>query len=240
MTGKASIMANDISDITLGLQQEWFNQALAQQKAVYEATLKMWSRFFAVPRVIDRARDVKVGTTPSEIVYEEDSLRLLRYRRDTPAVYAEPVLVCYALVNRPYIVDLQTDRSVIRQLLARGFEVYLIDWGVPSAADRSMTLKDYIDGLIKNCVDDVLKRHKIQSLHLVGYCMGGTMSTIFTARNPDIVKSLSIMAAPIDFGVGKDESLVTFWSNPDYFDVDCPGRCLRQRAGRRSCKRASR
>ena len=213
-------MATDISDIPLGLQQEWFNQALAQQKAVYEATLKMWSRFFAVPRVVDRARDIKVGTTPSEIVYEEDTLRLLRYRRDTPAVYAEPVLVCYALVNRPYIVDLQTDRSVIRQLLARGFEVYLIDWGVPSAADRSMTLKDYIDGLIKNCVDDVLKRHKIQSLHLVGYCMGGTMATIFTARNPDIVKSLSIMAAPIDFGVGGEESLVTFWANPDYFDVD--------------------
>ena len=100
-------MANVISDIPVGFQHEWFNQALAQQKAVYEATLKMWSRFFAVPRVVDRARDVKVGTTPSEIVYEEDSLRLLRYRRDTPAVYAEPVLVCYALVNRPYIVDLQ-------------------------------------------------------------------------------------------------------------------------------------
>jgi len=90
MTGKASIMANDISDITLGMQQEWFNQALAQQKVVYEATLKMWSRFFAVPRVIDRARDVKVGTTPSDIVYEEDTLRLIRYRRETPAVYAEP------------------------------------------------------------------------------------------------------------------------------------------------------
>jgi polyhydroxyalkanoate synthase len=220
MTGKASIMANAISDITAGLQQEWFNQALAQQKAVYEATLKMWSRLFAVPRVIDWARDVKVGTTPSEIVYEEDTLRLLRYRRDTPAVYAEPILICYALVNRPYIVDLQADRSVVKQLLARGFEVYLIDWGVPSAADRSMTLKDYIDGLMKNCADVVLNRHKIQSLHLVGYCMGGTMSTIFTARNPDIIKTLSIMAAPIDFGVGMDESLVTFWSNPDYFDVD--------------------
>ena len=58
-------MANDISDETLDLQKEWFNQALTQQKAVYEATLKMWSRLFAVPRVIDRARDVKVGTTPS-------------------------------------------------------------------------------------------------------------------------------------------------------------------------------
>ena len=107
-------------------------------------TLKMWSQLIAVPRVIDRARDVKVATTPSEIIYEEDTLRLLRYRRETPAVFAEPILVCYALVNRPYVVDLQSDRSVVKQLLARGHEVYLIDWGVPSAADRSMRLKDYI------------------------------------------------------------------------------------------------
>jgi len=213
-------MANAISDVTLGMQTEWFNQALAQQKAVYEATLKMWSRLFAVPRVIDWARDVKVGTTPSEIVYEEDTLRLLRYRRDTPAVYTEPILVCYALVNRPYIVDLQPDRSVVKQLLARGFEVYLIDWGVPSAADRSLTIQDYVDGLMKNCVNVVMKRHNSPAVHLVGYCMGGTMSVIFTARNPDIVKSLTIMAAPIDFSVGQDESLVQFWANPDYFDVD--------------------
>jgi polyhydroxyalkanoate synthase len=213
-------MANSIEDVTLGLQKELFNQALAQQKALYETTLKMWSRLFAVPRVLDWARDVKVGTTPSEIVYEEDTLRLIRYRRDTPAAFAEPIMICYALVNRPYIVDLQPDRSVVKQLLARGFDVYLIDWGVPSAADRSMTLKDYIDGLMKNCANDILQRHKTPSLHLVGYCMGGTMSTIFTARNPDLVKTLTIMAAPIDFDAGKDESLVTFWSNPDYFDVD--------------------
>jgi polyhydroxyalkanoate synthase len=213
-------MANSIEDVTLGLQKEWFNQALAQQKAIYETTLKMWSRLFAAPRVVDRARDVKVGTTPSEIIYEEDSLKLIRYRRDTPAVYAEPIMICYALVNRPYIVDLQSDRSVVRQFLAKGFDVYLIDWGTPSAADRSMTLNDYIQGLVKNCVNVVLQRHKTPSLHLVGYCMGGTMSTIFTALNPDLVKTLTIMAAPIDFGVGKEESLVTFWANPEYFDVD--------------------
>lgn len=213
-------MASSIEDVALGLQQAWFNQALVQQKAAYEATLKMWSRLFAVPRVIDMARDVKVGTTPSEIVHEEDSLRLLHYVRDTPAVYTEPILICYALVNRPYIVDLQSDRSVVRQFLARGHEVYLIDWGTPSAADRSMTLKDYIDGLMKSCVDVILKHHKTPGLHLVGYCMGGTMSAMFTARNPNAIKTLTTMAAPIDFHVGKDMSLVTFWSNPDYFDVD--------------------
>ncbi len=213
-------MANTLIDKTLEHQSTWFDQALAQQKAVYDQTLKMWSRLFAVPRIMDAAREVKVATTPFDVVYEEDSLRLLHYRRDTPAVYAEPVLFCYALVNRPYIIDLQHDRSVIRQFLARGFDVYLIDWGVPSAADRSMKLRDYIDGLMKNCVDFVIREAGKPRLHLVGYCMGGTMSAIYAARYPEPIKTLTLMTAPIDFSVGQDQSLVQFWADPDYFDVD--------------------
>src|SRR3954451_19453031 len=127
-------MATTTRDPAPGQPRTWFDLALNQQKAVYDATLKAWSQLFAVPRVLDRARDVEVGTTAKEVVYHEDSLRLLRYRRWSPAAYAEPILFCYALVNRPYILDLQPDRSVIRQFLNRGFEVYLIDWGEPSAA----------------------------------------------------------------------------------------------------------
>ena len=169
--------------------------------AVYEMTLKMWSRLFAVPRVIDWARDVKVGTTPSEIVYEEDTLRLLRYRRETPAVYAEPDPDLLR-AGQPALTSSTCNPTAASSSNSsrRGHEVYLIDWGIPSAADRSMRLKDYVDGLMKNCVNVVLQRHKTPSLHLVGYCMGGTMSTIFTARNPELVKTLTIMAAPIDFG----------------------------------------
>jgi len=212
-------MANEIADPVLN-QQALFNFALTQQQALYDATLKMFSRLFAVPKVVEQACEVEVGTTPHEVVYKEDSLRLLRYRRDTPATYAEPILFCYALVNRPYITDLQPQRSVIRQLLDRGFDVYLIDWGVPSAADRSMTLKDYIDGIMKNCADVVIRISKAPSFHLVGYCMGGTMSAIFTARNPELVKTLTLMTAPLDFSKGADQSLVQLWSNPEYFDVD--------------------
>ncbi|MBV8264885.1 MAG: hypothetical protein JO252_00910, partial [Planctomycetaceae bacterium] len=111
-----------------------FDMGLGLQKAVYDESLNFWSRLLAIPRVIDKARDVEVGTTPHEVVYQEGTLRLLRYRRDSPAAFAEPIVICYALVNRPYIVDLQPDRSVVRQFLARGFDVYLIDWGTPSAA----------------------------------------------------------------------------------------------------------
>ncbi|MFO0958871.1 MAG: class III poly(R)-hydroxyalkanoic acid synthase subunit PhaC [Isosphaeraceae bacterium] len=212
--------ANPLIDLALGQQQALFEAALARQKDLYDSTLKMWSRMLAAPKTIEWAQKVAVGTTPHEVVYQEDNLRLLRYHRDTPAKYAEPVLFCYALVNRPYILDLQPDKSVIRQFLDRGFDVYLIDWGDASAADRSLTLSDYIDGLVRTVVENVAARSATGDLHLVGYCMGGTMSTIYTALYPDAVKTLTLMAAPIDFGVGQDQSLVTAWSDPKYFDVD--------------------
>jgi len=207
-------------DAILGAQRAWLEQALTGQRATSEAVHQMWGRLFAVPRVLEQARAVAVGTTPHEVVYEEGTLRLLRYRRETPAAYAEPVLFCYALVNRPYIVDLQPDRSVIRQFLDRGFDVYLIDWGVPSAADRTMRLRNYIRGLMTNVAQYLVRRGPTPQFHLVGYCMGGTMSTIFTALDPEPVRTLTLMAAPLDFAAGGAESLVTYWSDPKAFDVD--------------------
>src|SRR5262249_28578710 len=146
--------------------------------------------------------------------------------------FREPVLICYALVNRPYILDLQPERSVVRQLLKRGFDVYLIDWGVPTAADRTMRLQDYVCGLMKSVAGVVCELSKVERFHLLGYCMGGTMSAMFTALNPGLVSTLALMAAPIDFD--RDDSLLKLWTQEQYFDVDrlidtygnCPGAML--------------
>jgi len=195
-----------------------FNHLLDQQTALVNEGLAAWSRLLGVPRVLELARESQVHNTPHEVVYQEDSLQLLRYRRETPATYAEPVLVCSALVNRPYILDLRPDRSVIRQLLSRGFEVFLIDWGAPTAADRSMTLSDYICGLMKNCADYVVAHAPTTNFHLLGYCMGGTMATLFAAVYPEMVRTLSLMAAPLDFA--GQAGLLQVWTDPKYFDVD--------------------
>jgi len=99
-----------------------------------------WRRVLNAPSVGAFALGTKVGTTPHDVVFETGPVRLLRYRRDTPARYAEPLLLCYALINRPYILDLQPDKSIVARYLAEGFDVYLIDWGVPSPADNRLTL----------------------------------------------------------------------------------------------------
>src|SRR5690349_24699579 len=157
------------------------------QKTAFDEGFAAWRRALAWPNVIKHATSVQVGNTPHDVVYEEHTLRLLRYHNDKVA-FREPVLICYALVNRPYILDLQPDRSVVRQLLKRGFDVYLIDWGVPTAADRTLRLQDYVCGFLKNVSNFVCSHSESAKLNLLGYCMGGTMSTMFTALYPEQVK----------------------------------------------------
>ena len=105
-------MATALFDTFLDFQRSWQAESL-----------RTLQRLANVPKVPQIARDVKVATTPHDVVYELDSLKLLRFRNEHSIDLAEPILICYALVNRPYILDLQTDRSVIRQLMKRGFDV---------------------------------------------------------------------------------------------------------------------
>jgi polyhydroxyalkanoate synthase len=190
---------------------------LEMQRTAVEETLKVWQRFAALPRVPEKMLRVRVGDTPHDVVYEEDSLKLLRYHNDA-VKYKEPVLICYALVNRPYILDLQSKRSVVGQLLKRGFDVYLIDWGVPTAADRTLRLQDYICGQMRHVAEFVREHSGAPAFNLLGYCMGGTMSTMFTALYPEFVRNLILMAAPIDFAV--EPGLLKLWTQEKYFDVD--------------------
>jgi polyhydroxyalkanoate synthase len=189
-----------------------------QQTSFLAESVRAWRRVLRFPSVVEAARETRVGTTPHDVVFQKGTLELLRYRRDTPATYSEPLLLCYALVNRPYILDLQPDKSVVQRYLDQGFDVYLIDWGIPSDADRGLTLDNYVSDLLAGVVDFILREHRTEHLHLLGYCMGGTMSVLFTALNPDRVSTLTLLAAPIDFA-GRD-SLLNLWADREHFDVD--------------------
>ena len=182
----------------------------------------------AAPRAHNRGL-----ASPHDVVYTEGPVRLLQFQRESPAVWSEPLLACSAPVSRPYFLDLAARRSVVQQMLAAGFDTYLIDWGNASAADRGMRLCDLADPILKNIVQFIRKRSKMSPLHLMGYCLGGTIATIFTSLYPNAVKDLVLMSAPIDLG-GEDTLLKT-WTNRDCFDVNsfvdafgnCPGAFLR-------------
>ena len=69
------------------------------------------------------------GCSEREVVWQSGKIKLFRYRPIARPAASAPLLIVYALVNRPYMMDLQEDRSLIRGLLNEGLDVYLIDWG---------------------------------------------------------------------------------------------------------------
>jgi polyhydroxyalkanoate synthase len=164
--------------------------------------------------------DVAVGTALKDPIYREDKLVLYRYRPiDSVAAnerVATPLLICYALVNRPYMMDLQPDRSLIRRLLEHGIDVYLIDWGYPDGADRYLSLADYVQRYLPNCVSQVCRASASGQVNLLGVCQGGTLSLCYAALYPRSVRNLIAMVTPVDFQT--PENLLTKWSA--HIDLD--------------------
>nr|WP_063571540.1 class III poly(R)-hydroxyalkanoic acid synthase subunit PhaC [Luteibacter rhizovicinus] len=159
---------------------------------------------------------IELGTTPREAVYSEDKLTLWYFKGTKKPTAKTPLLICYALVNTPWMVDLQEDRSMVRNLLAQGEDVYLIDWGYPDGADRWLTLEDYIDGYLDRCIDVIRKRHAIESLNLLGICQGGVFSLCYAALHPEKVRNLVTMVTPVDFHT--PDNMLSHWARN--IDID--------------------
>ncbi len=160
--------------------------------------------------------DFSVGTTPSEIVYTEDKMKLIHYIPAVEKPYPVPVLIVYALVNRYYILDLQPDKSIIKKLLDEGFDVYVIDWGYPSGIDRYLTIDDYVNGYINNALDKIRERSGLDNITLFGVCQGGTFSVMYAAQHPEKVKNLVTLVTPVNFDT--DKGLLHLWAKS--LDVD--------------------
>ncbi len=156
------------------------------------------------------AEKIDTGVTPKHAVYCEDKLVLYRYQGPegvTPQPI--PLLIVYALVNRPYMTDIQEDRSTIQGLLATGQDVYLIDWGYPDQADRSLTLDDYINGYLDRCVDYIREAHGVDRVNILGICQGGAFSLMYTSLHQDKVQNLVTMVTPVDFKT--PDNLLSTW-----------------------------
>ena len=95
-----------------------------------------------------RDNEVAIATTPKDEVWRQDKVTLHHYRPLADTKIATPMLIVYGLIGRYTMADLQEDRSLVRNLLNLGIDLYVVDWGNPSRADRWLTLDDYIDGYL--------------------------------------------------------------------------------------------
>ncbi|MEM9211108.1 MAG: alpha/beta fold hydrolase [Pseudomonadota bacterium] len=163
-----------------------------------------------------RNEDVTIADTPSEVVFRSDKVTLSRYtpvtdlRKDVP-----PVMITYGIFGRQTMIDLQEGRSLVRNLLDAGLDVYVVDWGNPTRADRYTTLDDLICGYLKDCAEFLVEKHDGKPITLFGICEGGTFAACLAALEPQLFQGLAISITPIDFKGNPDE----FWEGEGFLNL---------------------
>ena len=153
--------------------------------------------------------ETEIGTTPCDVVYEEDRVKLKHYKPTTKIQLKRPLLLVYALINRETMLDLQPGKSVVQNFLQEGIDLYMIDWGYPTRKDRYLTIDDHVNGYIDNAVDFILKKHNLDKINLMGICMGGTFCVIYSALHPEKVQNLVTTVTPTHFDT--DQGLLHIW-----------------------------
>ncbi len=160
--------------------------------------------------------DAPVGTTPKDVLWTHRKTTLYRYRSNRRE-HAIPVLLVFALINRPYIFDLMPGNSFVEFLLDEGYDVFLIDWGVPDDEDADMGLERYVCDELHWGLREVTRASGEEEATLLGWCIGGTLSAMYAALHPEgAVRNLALLTTPID----PTSSVYTTWVGRESFDVD--------------------
>jgi polyhydroxyalkanoate synthase len=195
------------------------------RKIGYPIEYLNWLVDFSVERIASLAflaTDNYPYQTSRNIIYTRQKTRLLHYFNNDKAkidktteqgiipVSKIPILIVYAPINRFHILDLTQNSSVIRKLLDKGLDVYLLDWGHPNNNEDHLSLGNYIN-YIDEAVSYILSAtNSADKVNLIGYCWGGIFSLIYTALNNNKIKNLTLIATPVDFS--KDKTILASWS----------------------------
>jgi polyhydroxyalkanoate synthase len=207
-------MMEGVNNMSLVAEKDW--DALLD--FLPEEYGKQMKRVMKATQVLTVDPKPEVGPTPKEVVWTKNKTKLYRYISDQPKKHKIPLLLVYALINKPYVLDLTKGGSLIEYLMNNGFDVYLLDWGTPGYEDRNMKLDDFIIDYIPRAVKKVLKTSNVDELSILGYCMGGTMTSIFAALYPELpIRNLIFMTSPFDFA---DSGSYGAMLNEKYFNID--------------------
>jgi polyhydroxyalkanoate synthase len=157
-----------------------------------------------------------IGVTPKDVVWTHRTTTLYRYR-SSQRTQAVPILLVFALINRPDIFDLEQGNSFVEYLLDQGYDVFLLDWGVPGDEDGDLGLEYYVCDALPWAIRETLRESGQDELTVLGWCIGGTLSAMHAALEPEApIRNLALLTTPID----TDGGLYTSWIRRDSFDPD--------------------
>ncbi|NRD78626.1 alpha/beta fold hydrolase [Bacillus sp. BRMEA1] len=181
----------------------------------YEKEMNRWKHVFKILT----EPEPKVGHTPRNEVWRKNKSVLWHYPAKQKK-YEIPLFFVYSLFNKPYILDIAPKSSVIENLTNMGYEVYLLDWGIPGYEDKKIGLDTFIEKYLRTAVKRAIRHSGAGEITLVGYCLGGTIASIYAAIAEEPIKNLIVATVPIDFKpfIGPDK-----WAEGlrnDEFNID--------------------
>jgi len=165
---------------------------------IIEEIMKFSRNVAEAPNLVPVPDEIKLETTPFDVVHKIDNVRLLHYKPLTTKQISTPLVISYAIINRFHILDIHPKKSWVRNLLEQGFDIYMVDWGTPSNIDKYLDFDDYVNGYLDSCIEFVKKEASVDSISLQGYCTGGTIAAAYIALHPKNVKNFIATAPVID------------------------------------------
>lgn len=163
-----------------------------------------------------------IAQTPRQLVWTLNKARLYRYVPVVPPEQRKPVplLLVYALMSRPEILDLRPGNSFIEYMVSQGYDVFLIDWGYPGPEDCRLTLDDYVLDYLARAIRKLKAVSGSAQFDMLGYCIGSIIATCYAALRPgDGLRNLVLLTGLLDFSDRQAPGLMR-WISDERFDLD--------------------
>ncbi|HVI11193.1 MAG TPA: alpha/beta fold hydrolase [Candidatus Binatia bacterium] len=165
---------------------------------------------------------VPIAQTPKEVVWTLNKAKLYRYVPVVPEAKRQkiPLLLVFALMNRPYILDLRPGHSFVEFMVQQGYDLYLLDWGAPGPEDKNLKFDDYTLDYMPRAIRKMKAVSGSKEFSMLGWCIGAILATVYSSLRPDDgLRNLILLTAPLDFS---NKQGITFgkWVDEKFFDVD--------------------
>ena len=187
---------------------------------IYGELLKISQNARTYSRLV--TTNAKIAQTPKEVIWALNKAKLYRY---VPVVPQEkrhkiPLLLVFAIMNRPHVLDLRPDHSFVEYMLRHGYDLYLLDWGAPGPEDRNLKFDDYTLEYLPRAIRKVKSVSGSEVFSMLGWCLGALISTLYAALRPENgLKNLVLLTAPLDF-TDKTAGGFARWTSHEAFDPD--------------------
>lgn len=173
-------------------------------------------------RIAASRMNVQIGQTPKEVIWTLNKMKLYHFYPQTPPEERKgiPLLLVFALINRPDIFDLRPGNSFVEYMVQHGYDVYMLDWGRPGLEDAGYDFEDYALKFLPRAVRAVQRHSGSHEFSLCGWCIGATITSIYAAMRPDDgLTNLVLLTAPLDFS-NKEAGPYNKWLNTEFYNVD--------------------